>query len=455
MSNRTARAEGPRQRPVGARLCATLALATALSGCGVTDWFGASEPPPLPGTRIAVLANQTEINPDPEISSQPIAVPAPETNADWPLVGGTPNHVVGNPALPGTLREAWRVGIGNGSSSSRLLTAQPVVAGGRVYAMDAAYEVSAYEAQTGRRLWAVAVRPERDAGDPRGGGVGFGDGRLYATTGFGEALALDPANGSILWRQKLPAPARSAPTVVGGRLFVVTSDNQLVALSAADGNRLWGYTGIAEMAGVAGGAAPAVDGSVVVAPFSSGEVVALRAENGRLVWGDSLAAIRRTGAISQLADIVGSPVVGRGLVFAVSHSGRMAAIDVRSGGRAWEHDIGGRDMPWVAGDMLYVMSLNAELVAITRQSGRVRWVRQFDRLERPDRRDRTIQWTGPVMAGSRLWLANTRRELLAVDPATGETVQVLSLPDAVRIPPVVAGGTMYVLTDGGQLIAYR
>ena len=29
--------------------------ASSLAGCGVTDWFGATPPPPLPGTRLSVL----------------------------------------------------------------------------------------------------------------------------------------------------------------------------------------------------------------------------------------------------------------------------------------------------------------------------------------------------------------------------------------------------------------
>src|SRR5690606_4755356 len=137
------------------------------------------------------------------------------------------------------------------------------------------------------------------------------------------------------------APVRAAPTVEGGRVFVVGIDNQLTALDARTGEVLWTHAGIIEDAGLLGGASPAAEAGVVIAPYSSGEIFALRAETGRQLWSDSLAAIRRVGALASLADIRGLPVIDRDIVVATSHSGRTAGIDLRTGARIWEQDIGG------------------------------------------------------------------------------------------------------------------
>jgi outer membrane protein assembly factor BamB len=190
-------------------------------------------------------------------------------------------------------------------------------------------------------------------------------------------------------------------------------------------------------------------------PYSSGELFALRVENGRVAWSDSLAASRRAGALANLADIRGMPVIDRGLVIAVSHSGRMAAIDERSGGRAWDQEIGGVNMPWPAGDFVFVLSNDNEVVALTRQGGRVRWVTSLPRYSDPEDRSGAIIWSGPVLAGERLWLVSTSAELIAISPANGEILQRFPLPDAAYLAPVVAEGTLYVLTDGGELVAFR
>ncbi len=107
---------------------------------------------------------------------------------------------------------------------------------------------------------------------------------------------------------------------------------------------------------------------------------ALTVENGRPLWSDSLAAARGADAVSALADIRGRPVIDRGRVFAVSHSGRMVAIDLRSGERVWEQDIGSTHGPWVAGDYVYILSNDNELVCLTRNDGKVRWLRQLPEL---------------------------------------------------------------------------
>jgi outer membrane protein assembly factor BamB len=434
-------------------LAAAAAAALLLSGC--SGWFGDDEPPPLPGTRIAVLDLARGLEPDPALAAVPVSLPPPSAVAEWTQPGGTPSHLVGHPALSATPSVAWRASIGSGSGGGRALLAQPVVAGGRVFAMDSDYRVTALDAATGRAAWSASAFPADESGAARGGGLAVAGGRVFATTGFGEAMAFDAATGAQAWRRRLPGPARSAPTAVDGRVFATTLDNQAVALDAATGEVIWSHTGIFETAGLLGGAAPAVGAGVAVLPFSSGDLVALRVENGRTVWTDSLTGVRRGAALSQLADIVGHPVIADGLVVAVGHGGRMAAVEPRTGGRAWELELGGVQTPWVAGDAVFVVTTGARLVALTLREGRVRWTTQLAAYADPERRGDRIAWAGPVLAGGRLWLANTRSELVAVDPETGDVLSSQPLPGPVAIQPAVAGGTMYVLTDGGELVALR
>ncbi len=60
----------------------------------------------------------------------------------------------------------------------------------------------------------------------------------------------------------------------------------------------------------------------------------------------------------QLDDIAGRPVIDRGVVYAISQSGLMAAFSVNTGERLWSRDIGGIQTPWAAGDYVYVLDNN-------------------------------------------------------------------------------------------------
>ena len=348
---------------------------------------------------------------------------------------------------------AWRVDVGRGTGGDAWLLAQPVIAGGRVFTMDSDAEVRALDADTGDLLWSRELSSDDDG--ILGGGLGIANGRLYATTGSGQVVALDTASGQEVWRKSLDGPIRAAPTIRDGRVFVVTIANRLFALAADDGRELWNHAGLTEVAGLVGGAAPAVDRGVVVAPFSSGEAVALRAENGRVVWTESLTSLRRADAVTSLAHIRGRPVIDGGLVYVVGHSRRTVAIDFRTGTRLWEASVGGFQGPWAAGDFVYVMTREAELVCLTRSGGLVRWVTKLPRYEDEEDREDPIFWAGPVLAGNRLFVAGSTGELLSISPATGEIVDRTRLPASVLIPPSVARKTLYLLTEDAELIALR
>ena len=284
-----------------------------------------------------------------------------------------------HPALPDKLERAWETSIGEGSARYTRVMSQPVIAGGRIFAMDGGAQVSALDAASGKSIWQVDLKPEDQRGSAFGGGPSFWKDRLYVATGYAEVVALDPADGKVVWRKNVTSPVHAPPTVADGRIFAVTVDNELDVLAVEDGRRLWSHNGIPETAGLLGGASPAVEGEIVIAPYSSGELFALRVENGRAVWSDSLAANRSVNAVAALADIRGRPVIDRGKVFAVSHSGRMAAIDLRSGERVWEQEIASSHSPWIVGDYVFVLANDNEVVCLTHDEGKVRWVRELRR----------------------------------------------------------------------------
>lgn len=435
------------------RLTPVLAAALALGGCGL--FFGEPEAPPLPGERVSVLQLDRSLAADPALADLKVRLPPPVANAAWPQAGGNATHAMHHLALPDTVRLAWRADVGRRAGRSQRILAEPVVADGRVYAMDAGATVSAFETGGGRLLWRVDLTPEEEEDDLFGGGLAYADGRLFVTTPFARVYALDAGSGAEIWQSGLPGPARAPPTVSDGRVFAMTIDNQLVALAADDGRRLWSHVAVAEGPSLLGGAPPAVAGSTVIAPYTTGELFALRAETGAVLWFENLAGAARGDVVSALTDIRGRPVIDRDLVIAISHSGLIAGIDLRRGGRAWDNSIGGTESPWVAGDFVYVLNNNAELVALTRSEGRVRWVQSLPLYEDPEDREGLIYWAGPVLAGDRLIVTGSHGEAWSLSPYTGEILGRIGLPGGTHLPPVIAGETIYLLLDNAELIALR
>ncbi len=408
---------------------------------------------PLEGERISIMTLQEALVAD--VPNDEIVLPNPWANQFWPQAGGYPNHSMQNLALSNELKLAWKADIGRGLQDDIPLTVQPVVVGGLVYTLDTKAQMRAFDVQNGKEVWRRHVGAEQDDDPVILGGIAYGYKRLYVTNGLNEILAIEPKSGEIVWRQKIPSPSQAAPSVLDGRIYVNTIDNRLVALNEIDGSILWEYSAITEGTGLVGAASAAVNSEIVIPVFSSGELAALHVENGGLAWADNLDSVQRFGGLGSISDIKALPVIDRGLLIAMNYSGRIAAIDLRSGNRIWQRDIGGPNTPWVAGDYVFVLSSDNHLIALSRKTGMIYWVSKLPSYEDEEDRDSFITWQGPVLAGNRLILVSSDRRALSVDATTGDIANRWKLPASVKIPPVVAEQTLYLLSDSGILYAYR
>ena len=322
--------------------------------------------------------------------------------------------------------------------------------------MDVEGVISAFDVDDGERRWQYQPKGVDAESGLLDGGLAYDNGWLFVTMSSGNVLGLNATKGTEIWRQDLDLPLRAAPTVAQGRLLVLSADNQLYALNGETGRPVWRHTGFFEGAGLLGGPSPAVDTGIAVVPYSSAEVFGLRLDNGRPLWSDTIQRPRRTEALAQINDIDGQPVIEGDQVYVAGYGGEMAAIQLRRGVRTWDLDLGSTQAPWLAGDFIYVLTSRSEVVCLLRDNGGIRWVSPLPRLTDPNDPSSTpIEWTGPILVGDRLLIAGSNRQALSVSPYNGEILGRLDLPGPVLIPPIVAGGTVYFLTEDAELLAYR
>jgi len=404
--------------------------------------------------RISILDFEVGLQTGAELP--PVQLPTAYVNTVWPGPDGYPTHSLQHTQASGNLDIMWRESVGQGSDNSHRLNSRPVVADGRVFMIDARGEVSAIDADTGNRVWSRRLEGpnERDR-MAFGGGLAFDSGRIYAHAGYNYFVALDAQTGSEIWRSEIIVPFHGAPTVADGRVFVASDDNEMLSLDAATGTVNWTYQGIVETARLITSPSPAVLGDIVVAPFASGELVALRVQNGNPLWSDSLGSSGSMTAMSEINDVAGSPVIVDNMVYAMSHSGTLVAISLRSGERAWELPAGGLHAPWVAGDYLYVVTTESQVVCVNRLSGQVHWITQLQQFENPRKREDRIAWSGPIMAGGRVFVTSSHGEAVLLNAYDGSEMRAYDLRDEVYVAPVIANETIYVVTDEARVIALR
>jgi outer membrane protein assembly factor BamB len=441
---------------------ALLMIALSATACGhVPNPFhglGASKGPKHKytgkGERIPLAAFDDTVHTSDALKGQDFYIPPPAPIADWPLPGGAPSQSIEHVDAGRDFAIAWRHGFGRASNRAYHVTATPVVADGRIYVMDGAAMVSAYDASDGREIWrnnlANLDKHDREA---FGGGLAYDDGKLFVSSGYRFVAALDASTGKLVWRQATDAPVHAAPTVADGRVVVESIDDNLITFDEQTGAPSWTYQALSESARILAATSPAVSGDAIVASFASGELSALQASNGTNIWTAVLSKSNRNSALSEIRDIPGRPIIYKGDVYAVSHSGLFSSIELRTGNEHWNLPVTSVSAPWAAGDVVYVSDTSGEIICVSRENGQVYWITDMNKGVK--KRKNQALWSGPMLASNRLVIASDKGELAALDPKTGAVIKRIKIGDDALLTPIAAGPYLYLATQAADLIAIR
>lgn len=416
----------------------------------------------LPGEREEIrpqgLGVAADYVPEPEDSvSRPIRLPNQTANANWAQSHGMPANRTAHPALSAAPRLAWSTPIGAGDARRARITADPVVAGGLVFALDSGARVTAVNT-AGAPVWSADLRPVTDDEEQAtGGGMAWHGGVLYVSTGYGRLTALDAATGTVKWTQRLEATGSGTPLIHDGLVYLVAGDDTGWAIDAADGTVAWQVRAAPSVANVLGAPAPVVAGKFAVFAFGSGELIGAFRRGGLIRW-TGIVGGRRLGRVaSRIGDITGAPVVEGSRIYVGNHSGRTGALDVDTGETLWTANQGALGPVWPAGGSLFAVTDQSQLVRLDARSGALIWARDLPGFvkSRPRKRAEVFAHYGPVLAGGRVIVASNDGQIRLFAPEDGTLTGTVAVPGGATTAPVVAGRTLYVVSTDGKLHAFR
>ncbi|OIQ25039.1 MAG: quinoprotein [Alphaproteobacteria bacterium MedPE-SWcel] len=423
------------------------AIAAVLMGCSEPEEI-------LRGPREDIRAGQGE---DVVNRAAAISLPRMVQNAAWEQSPGQAATRTTHPALAKAPALIWSTGIGSGDSRKQRVTAAPVVGGGRIYTLDSVAQVSAVS-PSGAVLWQRSILPSADGeGDATAGGLAFAGGVVYVSSGFGVVTALDASSGAELWRQELDATGSGSPTLRDGLLYLVAGDDTAWVLDARTGRIAWQLEATPSVANILGAPAPVVGPDIAVFAFGSGDLVGTFRRGGFRRWIASVSGARTGSSISQISDVTGAPFLDGNRIYVGNHSGRTAAFDVTTGARLWTAFEGTFGPVWVAGGSVFLVNDRNRLMRLDAGDGSAIWSVDLPGYvkDKPRKRAEIVAHHGPVLAGGQLVVASNDGQLRFFDPVDGRQTRSVAISGGATTEPVVAGGTLYVVTAEGDLVAYR
>ena len=317
--------------------------------------------------------------------------------------------------------------------------ASPVYAGATVY-FPSAGALYALNASDGTQKWQYPADSKTHsyfATTPALSG-GF----LYVTDDNGQAYKIDAVTGKEVWTTKLDGAIRSAPVLSAGLVFFGSGNDHCYALSADTGQVVWD-----QATGGSITTSPTITGGLVVFASADNNVYSLNVHTGKKAW-----------SVAFDSDPSVSPLVFDGTNIYVTAGDSVYGLEPNNGARRSTIKLPTNVSapPTISADSIYVITQTNVLYALT-SGGREKWRVTLDGAETAP----------PLLAGNLLVTATQPGVISGYETGSGKLVwryimQASATDSQPKYPtanvyaaPIVADGTLYVVSDDGSLTAFR
>lgn len=313
---------------------------------------------------------------------------------------------------------------------------------GLIVAVDYEGEVSAFNAETGRRQWETELDVSVVAG------VGGGMEMVLVGTQKGELIALNEADGSERWRSRLTSEVLARPIAGEGIVVARTADGRVSGMSAEDGQVLWSYQRSVPLLSLRGAGAPVLAEGRVLAGYDNGKLVALSINDGKVLWEKSVAVPRGRTELDRLVDIDADPVVINDTVYAVTYQGNVAGVDLTTGQTLWSREMSSQvGLAADYGDAVYVTDDEGNVWSVQDGSGDALW-RQTRLIRRGV--------TAPAIAGDYIVVGDFEGYLHWIARNDGRFVARQQITEAaIRSQPLVVDNMLYITAVDGTIAAVQ
>jgi outer membrane protein assembly factor BamB len=334
---------------------------------------------------------------------------------------------------------AWSAKLGKGSELLRLALS-PAGDAERVYAASRDGNVSAFDPDSGRRVWRTELKV------PLSAGPGVGGERVVVASSDGDLICLATEDGREIWRVDIAGESVASPLVRGDSVVVYTIDGRLSAHSLFTGRERWTLEQTLPPLTLRGSAPPIVVGTTVISGFDNGRLIASSLAEGDTRWEVMLSPPTGRSDLERLTDIDGTLAAVGQDVYATAYQGSLAALAAESGQVLWTREISTHI--GLAADLenIYVISETGELIALRRTDGSELW--RHDRLLRR-------QPTPPVAFMNTVVVGDFEGYVHFFNNADGTPVARARVGKGMLSAPVVIGGRLYVQSESGQLAVFE
>ncbi len=338
------------------------------------------------------------------------------------------------------VQKVWSVNVGDGMGKQGLSMA-PRYSSGAIFTADHEGKLVSVDTDTGRKNWELKTE------QPFSGGPGLDDQQIYMGTIDGRVIAYDRASGTELWNAQVSSEVLTPPSSADGIVVVRCIDGRVFGLDEINGRRIWIYDHSVPLLTLRGNADLLVRAGVVFVGYDDGSVVSLKLEDGSLIWTQTIVSPEGRTELQRLADVGTQMVIVASDLIVSSYKKRVVSLAADSGRLLWFKEISSATGVQVDRTNLAVSEANGDLWMLDRRNGSTMW--KIDLLSNRD-------LTRPSFYGNFVVVGDKEGYLHWIDTDIGSFVaRQRAGKKGFAAAPLTVGTTLYVLTHGGELAAYR
>ena len=337
------------------------------------------------------------------------------------------------------VQTAWVKKINNGTGGE-YLKLTPAISNNTIFVSSYSGEITAVNAQTGKKLWQINARV------PLTSGIAAANNMLFVGSDQGMVLALQQSDGKVAWWAPMTSEVLATPCATNKTVIFKAENGEVSAFNINTGKRQWSYHQQEPSLILRGSGAPRIFSKYAIIGFASGQLAAFNSYTGQPLWQQTIAEGHGRSAVQRMVDIDVNPTIVNGTIYIASYQGNIAALNLKNGHVLWRHKLSSYSGLAVKQGHVYVSDDEGHIWAFDSKTGAVLWKQialAYHGL------------TAPAIIKNAVVVADAYGYLHFVAQTDGHFVARSFIKNANFIAaPLTVGNNIYVYSTDGKLAKF-
>lgn len=405
---------------------------------------------------ISVFATSHDLKIDDNLKNIAIKLPKQLKNSSWTATIAQKNQEIENLAKIFNYNDDKELILDestiywsfySGSLSDRFVF-KPIIKDNKAFILRNNGVLVAYDLQQDKIIFKKRLFAKKFLKNYQNPKIGNFNNRIFAIAGINKIVAASEVDGAILWSKTIAAVPISTPVSDGNLVYVSTNDNKIYAFDFNNGKLQWIQSGISRPTAIFGAADLVIYNDLLIAGYSSGEIYALNKKTGEVSWFNDLNISRAINSDFYLNDIDATPLVKDNIIYAIGNGGLMMAMNIADGKYLWKRKISGLANFWLAGDFLFVINNNNQLLAIYKKTGAIKWLKQLPHFEDDEEPETKFIYNSVIMVGDKLVISRFDGKILIASPFDGKVEKTFNIAKKIFHTPLIINDKIYIYNLG-------